>query len=206
MKELIKGLYCILPEFDTIKKYKRFVTKLLRFKPNIIQLRIKYKSDSFFYKVAYEIKKILSSKDIFFIIDDRVDIALLIKSHGVHLGQDDLSPLEVRNLVNNLGLKKFIIGYSTHSLEQAKIALNFCVDYISIGPIFKTNTKPDYIPVGIDTLKKVKEFIKNKIPIVAIGGINDENVDLVKKIGVDAIATISAIRDLNPKKIEKLKF
>ncbi|MFN3551040.1 MAG: thiamine phosphate synthase [Endomicrobiia bacterium] len=206
MKNLIKGLYCILPEFDTIEKYKKFVSKLIKFNPNIIQLRIKNKSDQFFYQVAFEIKKILSSKNICFIIDDRVDIALLIKSHGVHLGQDDLSALEVRKLVNNLGLKKFIIGYSTHSLEQAKKALYFPVDYISVGPVFKTNTKPEYIPVGVNTLKKVKEFVKDKFPIVAVGGINSKNIDLIKKIGVDAVAVVSAIKDLNPDVIERLKF
>lgn len=205
MKNLIKGLYCILPEFDNVLKYINFVKKLIKFKPDVVQLRIKNKPDIFFYKIAFEIKKNLKSKNIPFIIDDRVDIALVVHADGVHLGQDDLSPIKARELVNSLKLKNFIIGYSTHSLDQAKKALNLPVDYISIGPIFKTTTKSEYKPIGIETLKKVKNLIKDKMPIVAIGGINHKNIDLIKPISPNAVAVISAIEKINSHIIKKLK-
>lgn len=203
----IKGLYCILPEFETISEYENFVTRLVKYQPDVVQLRIKYKPDKFFYNVAVKVKNILSKTQIVFIIDDRVDIAVSVGANGVHLGQDDLQPNLVRKLVNKYKIKNFIIGYSTHSFSQARDALKLPVDYISIGPVFATTSKPEYKPVGLETVRKVKKIASKKnIPVVAIGGINHTNVELVKKQGVDAIAVISAIRDLNPEVIFKLKY
>ncbi len=202
----IKGLYCILPEFDTIKEYKKFVEKLCKFRPDIVQLRIKNKPDKFFYNTAVEIKKILAKHKITFIINDRLDIAISINVNGVHLGQDDLPVIEARRIVQSLKLKNFIIGHSTHSVEQAKKALNLPVDYIAIGPVFETTTKSEYKPIGLEVVRKVKLMAKEKnIPVVAIGGINHENIELVKNTNVDTVAVISVLKDLNKKVIEKLK-
>jgi len=189
----IKGLYCILPEFDTIKEYKKFVEKLCKFRPDIVQLRIKNKPDKFFYNTAVEIKKILAKYKIPFIIND-------------HLEQDDLPVIEARRIVQSLKLKNFIIGHSTHSVEQAKKALNLPVDYIAIGPVFETTTKSEYKPIGLEVVRKVKLMAKEKnIPVVAIGGINHENIELVKNTNVGTVAVISVLKDLNKKVIEKLK-
>ncbi|MCS7151884.1 MAG: thiamine phosphate synthase [Endomicrobia bacterium] len=202
----IKGLYCILPELNSILEYTDFVKKLVKFRPNLIQLRIKQKSDRFFYDLAKKIKDILKNKDILFIIDDRIDIAISINADGVHLGQDDISPLVARKIAKSCGLKNFIIGFSTHSYEQAKKALKLPVDYISIGPIFETLSKPEYEPVGVETLHRVKLLAyKNKVPVVAIGGINQNNVDDIKRNGADAVAVISAISQLDPIVIKKIK-
>lgn len=197
----IHGLYCIIPELNTEYEYIDFLKRLVKFNPSVVQLRIKNKDDRFFYNVAIKLKKIVSRKRIPFIINDRVDIALITKSDGVHLGQDDLPVVCVRKLVG----KKFIIGLSTHSLSQAKLALNLPVDYISIGPVFPTTTKLEYKPVGIDIVKHVKKLAKNKIPVVAIGGINDSNIELLKEAKPDAVAVVSVLKDLDSEKISKIK-
>lgn len=202
----IKGLYCILPEFETVKEYERFVYCLVRFHPDIVQLRIKNKPDKFFYEVAIKIKNVLCKNQILFIINDRIDIAVAVQADGVHLGQDDLSPVVAREIAKKYGVKNFIIGYSTHSYLQAKRAVELPVNYISIGPVFATTSKPDYKPVGIDVVRKVKIMASKKnIPVVAIGGINDTNIELVKQQGVDAVALISAIKDLKSEVIFKIK-
>lgn len=197
----IHGLYCILPELDNEDEYVSFLKKLLKFRPSVVQLRIKNKHDKFFYNVGVKFRKIIPYKKTLFIINDRVDIALLVKSDGVHLGQDDLPPEKIRQFLP----KKFIIGFSTHSFQQAKEALKLPVDYISVGPIFPTETKPEYPVVGVEVLRKVKEFVGDKLPVVAIGGINHKNVDLLKEAKPDAIAVVSALKELNHLNIEKLK-
>jgi len=203
----IKGLYCILPEFDTIKEYKKFVKQLCKFAPDIVQLRIKNKSDKFFYNTAVEIKKILTRYKIPFVINDRIDIAILVNADGVHLGQDDLPVEKARSIVERLKLKDFIIGHSTHSIEQAMKALKLPLDYIAIGPVFPTETKSEYQPIGIDVVKKVKLLAeKKKIPVVAIGGINQNNIELVKNTKVDAVAVVSVLKELNSEIVNKLKL
>lgn len=202
----IYGLYCILPEFQTLQEYISFTKKLCKFNPNVIQLRIKNKPDRFIFEVAVKLKKILSKYKIPLIIDDRVDIALFANADGIHLGQDDISPLKVKEVLNKLKIKNFIIGYSTHSLKQAENGLNLPVDYISIGPVFYTSNKPEYRVVGVEVVKKVKVMAeKFKKPVVAIGGINEKNIFLLKEAKPDAIAVINAIRDINPKVINSLK-
>lgn len=197
----IQGLYCIIPELTTEDEYIDFSKKIIKFNPSVIQLRIKNKDDRFFYNVARKLKKIFSRKKIPFIINDRVDIALIVKSDGVHLGQEDLPVVCVRKLVGD----KFIIGISTHSLYQAKLALSLPVDYISIGPVFPTKTKLEYKPVGVEIVEHVKRLAKNKISVVAIGGINESNIELLKKAQPDAVAVVSILRDLDSYKINRIK-
>ncbi len=202
----IKGLYCILPEFQTLQEYINFTKKLCKFNPNIIQLRIKNKPDRFIFQVAVNLKKILSKYKIPLIIDDRVDIALVVDADGVHLGQDDIPPSKVKEISSKLKIKNFIIGYSTHSLKQAEDGLKLPVNYISIGPVFHTSNKPEYKVVGVEIVRKVKVMAeKFKKPVVAIGGINEKNILLLKEAKPDAVAVINAIKDINPKVINLLK-
>ncbi len=202
----IKGLYCILPEFQTLAEYINFTKKLCRFHPDIVQLRIKNKPDRFIYTIAVELRKILKRYKIPFIIDDRLDIALLTHSDGVHLGQNDLSPAEVRKVIEKFKIRNFVIGYSTHSLKQAEEALKMPIDYISIGPVFETINKPDYKVVGVEVVKKVKKMAQkvNK-PVVAIGGINEKNIWLFNEPKPDAVAVITAIKNLQPDVIKEIK-
>ena len=123
------------------------------------------------------------------IINDRVDIALALQADGVHLGQDDLSPREARTLLG----ESAIIGYSTHSVEQAIEAIKLPIDYIAIGPAFETTTKldPDAV-VGLDGLRRIRNAI-GKFPLVAIGGINLANLRSVFDAGADSAAIIGAL-------------
>ena len=123
------------------------------------------------------------------IIDDRVDIALAVGAHGVHLGQDDMPPEAARRLLGD----KAVIGYSTHTIEQAKKALTLPIDYIAIGPIFATSSKTNPAQtLGLEGLRAVREAVGN-VQLVAIGGISHSNAREVIEAGADSIAVISAL-------------
>lgn len=123
------------------------------------------------------------------IINDRVDIAMAIGAHGVHLGQDDLPSDAARKLLGN----EAVIGYSTHNVEQAQQALALPIDYIAIGPIFATASKSDTSPtLGLAGLEAVRQVVGN-FPLVAIGGISHANAREVIEAGADSVAVISAL-------------
>jgi len=154
----------------------------------ILQLRAKSLSSKEFLETARIIRKITKDKGTVFIVNDRVDIALLTDADGVHLGQDDLPVKEARRLLGN----NKIIGYSTHNLREALEAVRLPVDYISFGPIFPTKTKEDaQTPKGLKLLSEVRKAVE--IPIVAIGGITETNMAHVLKEGVEGVAMISEI-------------
>jgi thiamine-phosphate pyrophosphorylase len=163
-----------------------------------IQLREKYASPRDFYEDAKSAIEIARRNGVKIIINDRVDIALALKADGVHLGQDDLPPAKARAILG----EKAIIGFSTHSLEQAIEAARLPVDYIAIGPVFSTQTKenPDET-VGLEGVKTVREAIGD-FPLVAIGGITPENFQAVFEAGADSLAIIKAVL-FPPHKIEE---
>ena len=163
------------------------VEKLIEGGAKFIQLREKYASAREFYKSAESALKISRKHNVKIIINDRVDIALALKADGVHLGQDDLPPAEARKILG----EKAIIGFSTHNVEQAIAAVRMPIDYLAIGPIYTTKTKenPDAI-VGLEGLRKVREATGN-FPLVAIGGINLENLREVYDAGANSAAIIS---------------
>jgi thiamine-phosphate pyrophosphorylase len=165
------------------------VEKLIEGGAKFIQLREKRASPREFYKSAESALKLARARGVKIIINDRVDIALALKADGVHLGQDDLPPAEARKILGD----KAIIGFSTHNVEQAIKAVQFPIDYLAIGPIFATETKenPDRI-VGLEGLRKAREATGN-FPLVAIGGINSENLREVYKAGADSAAIISSL-------------
>jgi len=152
-----------------------------------IQFREKERSRRKIYEKAIKLRRLAKDYNAVFIINDSPDIAMCADADGVHLGQDDLPLKEARKIIG----RNRIIGISTHSLEQATLAEKDGADYIGFGPIFPTHTKDAGKPKGIGTLCEVKKQVK--IPIVAIGGINLENVRSVLNTGVDAIAVASAI-------------
>ncbi len=152
-----------------------------------VQYREKEKSRKDIYQESLKVREITRQYNAVFIINDHADIAFAVGAEGVHLGQDDLPIREARKI---LGENK-IIGLSTHDIEQALNAKKEGADYIGFGPVFHTKTKEAGEPRGLDMLRKVKELVN--IPVVAIGGINHENVRSVLETGVDAIAVASAI-------------
>ncbi|MCM8783770.1 MAG: thiamine phosphate synthase [Candidatus Omnitrophica bacterium] len=183
------SLYAILDlDLPYLKKDPFSLTKdLICGGIDILQLRAKSLSGNYLVDIGMKIKKITKKKKVIFIINDRVDIAKAIDADGVHLGQEDL-PV---NLARRILGKNKIIGLSTHNLYQAKRAQLQDIDYISVGPVFKSPTKPNLKPLGIETLRKIIEIVN--LPIVAIGGINLRNIQLVLSSGVESIALISAI-------------
>lgn len=167
----------------------------------IIQLRAKGLSSREFLESALIIRRTTKERNILFIVNDRVDIALLTDADGVHLGQDDLPVKEARRILGN----DKIIGCSTHNLREALEAAKLPVNYISFGPIFPTKTKKDaQAPKGIKGLSEARKAVG--IPIVAIGGITETNMIHALKQGADSVAMISEIltsADVS-KKINKL--
>lgn len=154
-----------------------------------IQLREKHLAPRDFFEAAKPAVEIARKHNVRIIINDRVDVARALGADGVHLGQDDLPPDVARQ---SLG-PGAIIGFSTHSVEQAIKATAYSVDYIAIGPIFVTATKENPDPViGLDGLSEVKKCI-GEIPLVAIGGIGLDNIRDVLAAGADSAALISAI-------------
>ncbi|MFN3966675.1 MAG: thiamine phosphate synthase [Endomicrobiia bacterium] len=182
---LVKGLYCITDSIDNLED-------ICKGKADIVQLRVKNISDREIFLLGKRIKEIVKRYNVLFFINDRIDIALSLGADGVHVGQDDLPVKELKRLLRGYSrIRNFIIGVSTHSISEAIQAEKDGADYISFGPIFKSPTKPELKPVGLDLLKEVRQ--KVKIPVVAIGGINEKNIEEIKKTGVNSVAVISAI-------------
>ena len=155
----------------------------------IIQLRDKHATPREFYEAAKETLMLTRKHNVPLIINDRVDVALALRADGIHLGQDDLPPERARELLGH----DAIIGFSTHSVEQAITAAESPVDYIAIGPIFTTGTKDDPDPVvGLSGIKAVKAAVTT-LPVAAIGGIDARNVASVFEAGADSAAVISSL-------------
>ncbi len=120
------------------------------------------------------------------IVNDRLDVALAVGAAGVHLGQDDLPASEARRLAPGL-----VLGVSSHGLEQARRAQAGGADYVALGSIYPTGSKPSFELVGLEALRLVRPHVT--VPLVAIGGITLERVPAVLAAGADAVAVISAI-------------
>lgn len=165
------------------------VERLIAGGASLIQLREKHASPRDFYEAASEAINIARPHGVKIIINDRVDIAFVLKADGVHLGQDDLPPDKARKILGH----DAIIGFSTHSVEQAHAASQLPIDYVAFGPVFPTKTKddPDEI-VGLDGLRNARKIVRD-IPLIAIGGINDSNLSSVFEAGADSVAMIGAI-------------
>jgi len=154
-----------------------------------IQYREKRKSTREMVKEAQILKNICKNKAVF-LVNDRVDIALAVDADGVHLGQDDMPVSFARRL---LGDKK-IIGLTVHNVEEAVEAERMGADYVGLAPIFKTDTKEDSgDPCGVEVLERIRSKIA--IPIVAVGGININNVEEVVRKGADGVVAVSAVLD-----------
>jgi thiamine-phosphate pyrophosphorylase len=153
-----------------------------------VQLREKDLSTGDLYHLAKEIREITKKKDVNLINNDRVDIAIAVDADGVHLGWKSLEPGIVRRMIG----RDKLIGFSAHSINEAENAENSGADYVTISPIFDTVNKDYFIkPLGVCEIGKIKEQIN--IPVIALGGINENNVNDVIENGADGIAVISAI-------------
>ena len=139
------------------------------------------------FDVASRLVKIARESGALFLVNDHADIAAAVNADGVHLGQDDL-PLEAGRRVVG---KERIIGISTHSVEQAVQAEAGGADYIGFGPVFLTRTKDAGAVQGLESLALIKQTVH--VPVIAIGGINQDTMHVVLQAGADGVAVISAI-------------
>lgn len=152
-----------------------------------IQLREKELGESEFLKEAIEISALCKSRGVPLIINDNVDIAVKCRADGVHVGQDDMSVAQVRRIVGS----EMMIGASAHSVEEALEAVKNGADYLGAGAVFSTSTKSDTNILPLETLRDICRAAD--VPVVAIGGINKENIMKLSGSGVDGVALVSAV-------------
>ena len=181
-------LYCFSPgDFLMGRDPIEMVAAQIKGGADVIQLREKDLPKRETLELGLAIRNLAKQEGVPFIVNDDLDLALILEADGVHLGQDDIPIKYARPL-----LKNKIIGISTHSLGQAQEAIGSGADYIGIGPVFKTETKIKADPVvGIDLILKVKEL--SPVPVIAIGGIGEDNIDLLVDKGIKQVAIISDI-------------
>jgi len=154
---------------------------------DIVQLRAKNSTEADIEEMAAELLPLTKAEGAPFIINDFPEIALRVGADGVHVGQDDRSVWDARNV---LGPDK-IVGKSTHSLDQARAAAKEPVDYIGFGPLFATPTKPEYVPIGLEDIATVHRDVS--LPIFCIGGIKWENAWRVLEAGASRLVIVSGI-------------
>ncbi|WP_270526201.1 thiamine phosphate synthase [Longibaculum muris] len=152
-----------------------------------VQLREKHLNHQLFVQEAKELKELCNQNQIPLIINDDVEVMLEVDADGIHVGQNDMQAQDVRKLI---GSDK-VLGVSVQTVEQAITAQNAGADYLGVGAVFPTGTKDDAIEVDLATLQDICQHVD--IPIVAIGGINQENLLQLKGSGIDGIAVVSAI-------------
>jgi thiamine-phosphate pyrophosphorylase len=152
-----------------------------------LQLREKDLDSGELLRRAKRLVELCKAKNVLCVVNDRPDIALLAGADGVHVGQGDLPAREVRKLIGS----QMILGVSTHEIAHARQAVLDGADYLGVGPIFKSGTKPREFVSGLKYAKEVATQIQ--IPTVAIAGITADNVDQVLATGVKAIAVTAAV-------------
>lgn len=152
-----------------------------------LQLREKELDSGSFFEEAEKIKLLCNKSNVPFIVNDNVEIAVKCGADGVHIGQEDMTAAEVRRIIG----KDMILGVSAQTVEQAKKAEQDGADYLGVGAVFPTSTKLDAADVPYDTLKEICAAVK--IPVVAIGGIKRENINMLSGSGISGIAVVSAI-------------
>lgn len=153
----------------------------------LVQFREKEIPALDFYMLALEIKKITDRYGIPLIINDRIDIAMAAGAAGVHIGQQDIPADIARKVIG----RDMLLGVSVGSVAEAIDAVKAGADYLGVGAMFPTGTKPDAGFVSMEGLGRIRKAVD--IPIVVIGGISRENAMLFRPMGVDGLAVVSAV-------------
>ena len=159
----------------------------------VLQLRAKgYDSDGVIKLVreyAPRLAEMCKSQGIPFVINDFSAAAVELQADGVHIGQDDGSLADVRKVVG----QRMLVGRSTHSLSQARAALEEGFDYIGFGPLFPTPTKEGRPGIGIEDVSQVEKEVGSQIPVFCIGGIKPQNLELVLASGARRVVIVSSL-------------
>lgn len=171
------------------------VEQALMGKVTLLQLREKEKTTREYIEIAKKVHVLTKKYNVPLIIDDRADVALAINAEGVHVGQSDMPVSLARKL---MGENK-IVGATAKTVPQAKEAYEQGADYLGVGAIFPTTTKVKTVLTSTDTLKEICKSVP--IPVNAIGGLNKDNIDILKGIPISGICVVSAImKSDNPQK------
>lgn len=157
-----------------------------------VQVREKKKSSRAYYETVLAVKKITDRYRIPLIVDDRLDIALSAGAAGVHLGGEDLPVKKVREIADALGRPDFIIGATAKTVDWALDEEAQGADYLGVGAIYPTATKVKTVLTSVDTLKAIRDRVH--IPLVAIGGLNAENLDVLKDAQIAGISVVRALQ------------
>lgn len=152
-----------------------------------LQLREKEMEKDAFLQEAHMVKKLCEKYHVPLVINDNVEVAVACRADGVHVGQNDMSPETVRKLAG----KDIWIGVSAHTVEEALRAERQGADYLGVGSIFPTGTKKDVVNTTIETLKEICKSVS--IPVVAIGGIQENNIFQLRNTEIDGVALVSAV-------------
>ena len=183
-------MYAVTDLHDEGSRVLQKIEQAYRGGTDIVQLRSKRLSDAALIRLGLKLGTIAKKYRKLFFVNDRVDLALVTGADGVHLGQGDMPVCLARKMAQRAG-RKIWIGQSTHSLIQALQAVNEDVDYIGVGPVFATPTKPQAKSVGFSFVKQAAARIR--IPWVAIGGIDLKNLRSVMDAGATRVAVVRAV-------------
>jgi len=182
------ALYAIVDPLDTGREPVALARALLAGGARCLQLRWKAATSRELLAAAIAIRPLAAAARACFLVNDRPDIARAVGADGVHLGQDDLPPAAARRVLG----PGSVIGVSTHSLEQARLAAAAGADYVAVGPVYATASKADALAArGLDLVRAVRAAVA--CPIVAIGGITAATGATVRAAGADAVAMIGAL-------------
>ena len=169
------------------EEFLEIIEEAIKGGTTVVQIREKEGETLDFYNLALKVKEITSKYNVPLIVNDRIDVALAIKSEGVHIGQTDMPADVVRSLIGD----EMILGVSASTVKEARKAEKDGADYIGTGAVFPTATKDDAPSITKDDLKEVTGSIN--IPTVAIGGITLENASELAGTGISGISVVSAI-------------
>jgi thiamine-phosphate pyrophosphorylase len=181
-------LYAIVDlGYVTPEQVPAITQKLVEGCVDLIQLRAKKLAEPQILQLGKTMRALIPTDGPLFILNDHPHLVPAINADGIHVGQDDLSVVEARAQAGS----EVLVGKSTHSLDQAIAAEKEGADYIGVGPIFATPTKPDYIPVGPALINQVR--IRVKAPQFCIGGINEQTLPEVLTAGARRVVIVSAL-------------
>ena len=188
MKNLKTRIYFITDSTPyTEQEFLARVKAALQGGATLIQLREKERTTREYIALAQKVHELSKQFAVPLIIDDRVDVALASGAEGVHLGQSDMQIDTARKILGD----EFIIGATTKTVEQALEAYEQGADYLGVGAIYPTTTKVKTVLTSTETLDKICKAVP--IPVNAIGGLNKDNIDVLKGIGIAGICAVSAI-------------
>ncbi len=188
MREQLRGLYIIIDAAVARGRDEvEIAREALAGGARLLQLRDKTREKGLQLPIAEALQRLCRERATPFIVNDHVDLALAAAADGVHVGQKDLPVSVVRRLVP----REMIVGCSTNDPVEARRAEADGADYVSVGRLFPTGSKDDTRPATVETVRAVKAAVS--LPVCAIGGINETNIDEVLAAGADIVAVIEAV-------------